>query len=547
MIRVPGAWVLAVAACGWAVPRLEAAFPHEQQLAPGVRAVGFADRYQSANCGWAETKDATLLIDLPRGIAPGKFVDAVTQITGKPVTAIALTHGMPDDVPLIDELRARGVKRVYLSPATYKNLTSGAGKPAAPATAARQVAGATSDVPSEGFVVLSKRSALGDAPGGIEFLPLDECRTRGAAAVYLAGPKILFAGPLVCHGPRAPLPDTDSEAWIAALARLAERRAVQVVPGFGSWGSADLVDRQRRFLVEMRRQVGYFIARGRPHEDLPAEIRLSSDVLVWMPYDTPSAEDIEWVYQELTVPQAPFHGRPPKIDDTPPHALVLIGDLPHEPGHIEQGLRPVFEATGVVPHFVVDVRALSSENLACVRLLVILRDGLQRPKTAGQADYMWITPEQERAVVEFVHRGGGFLNLHNSMGLYPDNGSYLNLVGGRYIGHGPLERFRVEVVDRGHPVTRGVEDFSVADEQHTPPCDERKVHVLLRNRSDEGQTAAAGWVYEPGQGRLCHLANGHTRDSLLHPMVQRLMCNAVNWCLRRDTTQGAKPPASGSR
>ena len=136
-------------------------------------------------------------------------------------------------------------------------------------------------------------------------------------------------------------------------------------------------------------------------------------------------------------------------------------------------------------------------------------------------------PAQEQAVVDFVHRGGGFLNLHNSMGLYPEDGPYLRLVGGRYIGHGPLERFRVEVVDHDHPVTRGVQDFSVADEQHTPPIDAEKVHLLLRNRSDDGQTAAAGWVYEPGQGRLCHLANGHTRESLAHPMYQRLMRNAV--------------------
>ena len=228
-------------------------------------------------------------------------------------------------------------------------------------------------------------------------------------------------------------------------------------------------------------------------------IRLVPDYLVWMPYDTPLAEDVEHVYEELTVPHAPFGARPAP-DDKRPHALVLIGDQPHEPGHIEAGLRPVFAAAGVTAHFTVDVRALSAENLARVQLLVILRDGLQRPQHEGQTDYVWMTREQETAVVDFVHRGGAFLNLHNSMGLYPEDGPYLKLVGGRYIGHGPLERFRVEVVDRDHPVTRGVEDFSVADEQHTPPCDETRVHVLLRNRSDDGQTAAAGWVYEPGRG-----------------------------------------------
>ena len=134
-----------------------------------------------------------------------------------------------------------------------------------------------------------------------------------------------------------------------------------------------------------------------------------------------------------------------------------------------------------------------------------------------------MTPEQQSAVVAFVEGGGGFLNLHNSMGLYPPDGPYLDLVGGRYVGHGPLERFRVEVVDPDHPVTRGVTGIFVADEQHTPPCDETRVHVLLRNRSDDGKTAAAGWVREPGRGRLCHLANGHTREALLHPMYQKLL------------------------
>ena len=77
-----------------------------------------------------------------------------------------------------------------------------------------------------------------------------------------------------------------------------------------------------------------------------------------------------------------------------------------------------------------------------------------------------------------------------------------------YIDQNPLERFRVEVVDPSHPVTRNVNDFWTADEQHTPRYDKTKVHLLLENRSDAGKVAAAGWVYEPGRGRLCHLASG---------------------------------------
>src|SRR5262249_4112798 len=172
--------------------------------------------------------------------------------------------------------------------------------------------------------------------------------------------------------------------------------------------------------------------------------------------------------------------------------------------------------------------------------------GLMRPGTGPKSDYVWMTPEQEKAVVDFVEGGGGFLNLHNALGLYPEGGQYLKLAGGPYPGHRPLEPFRVEVVDADHPITHGVTAFTVADEQHAPEYDRDKVHLLLRARSDDGKETAAGWACEPGRGRLCHLAPGHTREALLQPMYQRLLRNAVRWCLRLEDT-GSASPAGTSR
>ena len=94
----------------------------------------------------------------------------------------------------------------------------------------------------------------------------------------------------------------------------------------------------------------------------------------------------------------------------------------------------------MVPHFTVDVAALNTETLARVSLLVMFRDGHHHVKPKPASGEPWMTPQQEHAVVAFVEKGGGFLNLHNSLGLYAANGPYLNLVGGRYAGHGPLER-----------------------------------------------------------------------------------------------------------
>ena len=96
--------------------------------------------------------------------------------------------------------------------------------------------------------------------------------------------------------------------WADALRRLEKLEPAHVVPAIGTWGGPELLARQRRFLTELRRQVGYQIAQGQPHAGLADRICLPSDCLVWTPYGNPTAEDIEHVYAELTVPRAPFHG-----------------------------------------------------------------------------------------------------------------------------------------------------------------------------------------------------------------------------------------------
>lgn len=439
-----------------------ALLPHLEELAPKVWAAGFADQHGSANCGWIVRASDTLLIDLPRGVSVGAFLGEVKRVAGKPVgEVLVLTPGKGDDA-ILAELENNGVKRAAARPDNMH----------------------------------------WDAPS-----------------------RVLFAGPNVVNGPRAPLAGANTAQWAERLEKAERLGARVVVPGRGSWGAPAMLSRQRLFLEEVRRQVAYGITMGWPLEAIQKELLLPASYYTWMPYDNPVAADIAHVYDELTAPLR-FNGARPR-------ALVLIGDRFHEPEHLEEGLRPAFVAAGIQPHFTVDVKHLTAGNLAQVDLLVILRDGMLWPDGPSKPYLIWMTPEQERAVVDFVEGGKGFLNLHNSMGLYPENGPYLNLVAGRYIGHGPLERFRVEVVDKTHPITSGVRDWSAADEQHTPPYDEKRAHLLLRNRSDEGRTAAAGWWYEPGQGRLAHLASGHTREALGHPMFQRLLVNSLHWLLRK--------------
>ena len=361
---------------------------------------------------------------------------------------------------------------------------------ASPETRTRLLA-APGAVDASKLHALAERTAIGDAAVAVEFLPLDQVAAPAGAAVYLPGRAVLFAGPLVVHGPRAPLAGSDTATWVATLRRLealapAQRRARLWLVGrpraaqpasAGSWPSS-------------AGRSATTSARAGRTPTLGDQVALPADCFAWMPYGTPDRRRHRARLPRADRPDRPVPRPRAGRDRIPrPHALVLIGDQPHEPGHIEEGLRPVFEATGVVPHFTVDVNALSAaepgEGPAA-------GDPPRRPAApAARRSHAFHLDDARASSVRWWHssrRAEGSSTCTTRWGCTLPNGPYLNLVGGRYIGHGPLERFRVEVVDPDHPITRGVEPFFVADEQHTPPYDEGRVHLLaaepLRRRQD---------------------------------------------------------------
>jgi type 1 glutamine amidotransferase len=483
-----------------------------RQVAAGVYVIDSSDKYASANIGFVVLSDQVLLIGMPHPDLVARALAEAAKVANRPVKTAVAMHARAGETAAARLLAEKGIEIV------------------APVGLARKLGdGSSGAVHVREF---TDRASLGDGSQPVEGIDLGPVRGGSAAATWLPRARVLFAGELCCNGPRAELAGSDLLKWIAALRKLEALPSRTVVPGFGTVGGPEALTRQRRFLVEVRRQVAHLVAQGRPLNNIQAEVKLAPEWLLWMPYDHPQKDDIEAVYRQLTVPFAPYGGRAEPEPGAKPKALALVGDRPHDPGHIEAGLRRALESASVDPIFTFDVRALSAENLRPVPLLVILRDGWFWPKGADGPGVSWMTPAQEKAVVDFVERGGGLLALHNCMGLYPDDGPYLHLVGGRYTGHGPLERFAVRVVDAKHPVTKGVHNFFVADEQHTPIPDPGKVHLLLESRSDEGVVAPSGWVREVGKGRVCHLANGHTKEAQNHPEYQKLVRNGARWCLR---------------
>jgi len=248
-------------------------------------------------------------------------------------------------------------------------------------------------------------------------------------------------------------------------------------------------------------------------------------------------------------------------------AFALIGDRYHNSDYIRVGLgKTLGKDLGLSIDFCDEVKMLGNEQLAGRRLLIILRDGMLWPggyggQESSNAGYVatgrpkivsepavppsdgkplyWITAEQGRAVKEFAAGGGGVLFMHNVTYISPHNDDFRDVLGAVTEGHPPIRTFKVKVTNHGHPITRGVQDFVVTDEQHYMQYQKDPKHLLLESVNEEGKTykelgasAQAGWAYDYGKGRVCYLAPGHLLTVLWNPEYEKLQRNAVRWLMR---------------
>jgi type 1 glutamine amidotransferase len=261
--------------------------------------------------------------------------------------------------------------------------------------------------------------------------------------------------------------------------------------------------------------------------------------------------------------------RAAKVDSTwgKATAFALTGDESHNSDYIRTALTgTLVDEAGLSIDFTDEEKHLSYDALRHYKILIMFRDGLRFPNGYYQAMYWtgkkedivsvppveknlgskrvgWMTEEQGKGIKKWVEEGGSLWAFHNNSQASSMNKDYRDVEGAIYTGHPPIRPYKVKIVNHDHPITKGVNDFVVTDEQHYVTYDKDPKYVLARSINENGldytdqtgrrsNTAESVWAYDYGKGRVCFMAPGHMIVVLWNPEYVKMQKNALKWLLR---------------
>ncbi len=162
-----------------------------------------------------------------------------------------------------------------------------------------------------------------------------------------------------------------------------------------------------------------------------------------------------------------------------------------------------------------------TENLADLNAATLAKyDGL-----ILYANHEKITPEQEKALIDYVESGHGFVPLHCASACFGNSPRFIALVGGRFKSHATGE-FETKITNATHPVMAGFTGFKTWDETyvHDTLSNDRTV---LQVREQEPWT----WVRTQGKGRVFYTAYGHDERTFGNDGFKELVRRGIMWAI----------------
>ena len=206
-----------------------------------------------------------------------------------------------------------------------------------------------------------------------------------------------------------------------------------------------------------------------------------------------------------------------------PRAFLLLGQgderqFHNQPAHWA-ALAAVLRAADLRARVISDDPAdLNDANLARFDVILNFASSLEQNE------------EQIGALLRAVEGGSGFVGLHGATTTFRTSRPYIAMVGSRFSHHPPLGHYTVDRIARDHPVTAGLEPFTLEDELYHLADVADDIQVLAW-----AEDQPMVYVRQHGAGRVCYIAPGHDQRAIGRPEYARLVHQAIAWAARRGT------------
>ncbi len=150
-------------------------------------------------------------------------------------------------------------------------------------------------------------------------------------------------------------------------------------------------------------------------------------------------------------------------------------------------------------------------------------------------------PEADSLVFQnLTMEGKPMLFLHHALCSFQVWDGYMEMLGGKYVMAGPgvdtslLSDYKhdidmdIEVVDSQHPITLGMQDFSIHDEGYSNITLAPGILPLLKTDHPDS-SPLVGWTKKSDQSTLVYLMLGHDKLAYENPAFKQLLEQSINW------------------
>ncbi|HEV3256319.1 MAG TPA: NAD(P)-dependent oxidoreductase [Gemmataceae bacterium] len=329
-------------------------FTDVKEVAPGVffrySAISPTDPaiFGGSNNIWVVCQDYVVVIDANFPDGAKDVIAAIKKTTDKPIRYVFDTHHHGDHsygnavfakegASVVAQTNCARLLRVN-GPKEFKEAGSGP-------NGRKDVAHSKLKVPN---VIFDNKLVLDDGKQRIEFLFLGHAHTAGDGFAYLPRYKLLCTGDACVNGAYNFMGHSDSASWIRVLERAQQLDVKLICPGHGPLARKELLDKQKRYFVELRQQVQQGIDKGKPYADIVGSIDMPW-YKEWTGVEAgKQGANIEFVYGELTGRVGPwdlaedfgiYAGPSPTKDSkgwTRPRRIVVPNLMPARLGELKR-------------------------------------------------------------------------------------------------------------------------------------------------------------------------------------------------------------------